>query len=109
MDGVIPKHKFVLPSQKHESYYIVILIQTAYYKSIVKRSIFERYDPELFSFFEKIIGRQDYKIPLKLESTPESFEKFVCTRFVCELDNKISSWGYNSEATDIYNELENIL
>lgn len=109
IDEVIPKNRFILLSQKYESYYIVILIQNAVNNSIIKRTIFERYDPELFSFWEDVIEQQDYKRPSEVESIPVNLEKFVCTRFVCNIGQTRSSLGYDTEETTTYNELDNIL
>jgi hypothetical protein len=110
LEDVIPESRFIRYSKKHDSNYIVILVQNLSDKSLIRQIIMEKYKPDLFNLLKRTIIHSDYKLHVTKEFISESpIDNFVYTRLVCDFIPGSSSWTQRIEETTTYNDLYNFL
>jgi hypothetical protein len=106
----IPIERFIKFSDKHSSYYIIVLVQSNLENNLVRQIIVKKYKYELFNLLKQTIIRGDYQLHVTEEYiSKNSKDNFVYTRLICEFEPGFSPWIQAIEATNTFNDLHNIL
>jgi hypothetical protein len=107
---VIPLDRFIRHSNKYNSRYIIVLVQSKINTNLIRQIILEEYKPELFKLFLETIMHGDYRLHQTREyASKYSNINFVYTKLVCDFEIGFSPWIQGLKRTNTYNDLYKII